>query len=475
MPQLPAGDDLLELDLPFIAETRALATIPHPRVLPEPKRTFSLRSLVEGCFRYPLRFAAVAGLITLLTILAILFLPRRYRATMELAALSPGQYAALSGGAGDPAQAAGEATESDVNSQASLLRSRDLLSQALDQSGASISPPSSREKAIDDLARHLRVTPVLGANALQVSLTGSSTQKATTQLQAIASAFVSRELALLRPSHQQLVQAADQSQRQLAQAQQALASFKQTTGIASSADYEAALMRQLDSYAADSANLAAKLADVRQHRGLPQPQVLKARLAMLEGKRTQLLETYQVNDPVVLNVDRQITALRDRLARGDADPSTLEGKTQVAEHTSIDAQKHAYIAQLSQLQAQSEEFERLRKQVTEAQQTFDQAAAKSDQAAAADARDEQRMLGAVLAAKPSASSTPVQPRPGLYLAIGLSAAMLLAVLVCGYAETTRRTVCSAAELDALTGVPTLGTVRLQPVESKKLSRRRKKS
>ena len=473
LPQLPAGDELLELDLPFLPDTRALATIPpRPQLPPEPKRVFSLRSLVEGCFRYPGRFAAVFSVVALLTVLAVLFLPRRYQATMQLVALGPSQYASA---AGNSEPVIGPATASDVNSQASLLRSRDLLSQALDNSGAGAVPPAEREKAIDDLTRRVRVTPLPGSNTLQVSVMDSSPAKATEMLQSIASSFVSRELALLRPSHDRLVQVADEAHLQLAQAEHDLAQFKQDTGIASSADYEAAVVRQLDGYAADSANLAAKLAEVRQHRATPRQEGLKAKLALLESRRNNLLDSYKVDDPVVLNVDRQITALRDRLVRGDADPSTLEGQTQLAEHNSIDAQKRGYLAQLNQLQAQSAQFERLQKQVTTAQQTFDLAAANRDQAGAADTRDQERMLGAVLAARPSASSSPARPLPRLYVAIGLPLALLLAVMVCVYAEMTRTTVCSPAELDALTGVATLGIVPMQTADGSRDMRSRKSS
>jgi polysaccharide biosynthesis transport protein len=476
IPQLPAGDDVLELDLPFLPDTRALATIPHVRFQPEPPRTLTFRSVVEGCFRYPLRFLAVAGLVSLLTVAAILWMPRLYQATMQLAALSPEAFASVDSNSG---QAAAPAAAIDVDSQASLLRSRDLLSQAIDSMGApapaASEPSSSREKAIDDLARRINVSPVPASNMLRVSITASSPEKAAALLQSVASVFVSRELALLRPSHQRLVQLADQSQRKLVEAQQDLARFKQDTGIGSSADYEAAVMRQLDGYAADSANLAAKLAEVRQQRATPQQDALKARLAMLESKRNQLLDSYQVNDPVVLNVDEQITHLRDRLVRGEADPSSLEGKTQLAERNSVDAQKRGYVAQLNRLEAQSTEFERLQKQATEAQQAYDVAAARRDLATGDDARDRDRMLEAVVAARPSASSTPVRPRPRLYLAIGLPAALLLAVMVCAYAEMTRSTICSPAELDALTGVATLGTLAVQPAEGSRRSRRRKKS
>ena len=127
--------------------------------------------------------------------------------------------------------------ESDVNAQAELLRSRDVLSQALDRMGTLAMTAFARDQAIDDLERNLQVGPIPGSNLLQVSYTGSSPEKAKDVLQAITSSFVSSELALLRPTRQQLTQElVDRRRSELTLARQIVASFNETNGIASAVE-----------------------------------------------------------------------------------------------------------------------------------------------------------------------------------------------------------------------------------------------
>ena len=75
--------------------------------------------------------------------------------------------------------------------------------------------------------------------------------------------------------------------------------------------------------------------------------------------------------------------------------------------------------------AVKQEFDHLQKRVAEAQRNLDLAIQKRDQAAVDDALDKDRVLNVAFAAKPSASSIPVQPRPFLYLALGLFTALFL--------------------------------------------------
>ncbi len=102
----------------------------------------------------------------------------------------------------------------------------------------------------------------------------------------------------------------------------------------------------------------------------------------------------------------------------------------------------------------------MQKGVSEAQQNYDLAVQKRDQAAFDDALDKERIFNVAFAAKPWASSIPVAPKPKLYLALGLFSALFLSVGACLLAELTRSVVCSAAELDRATGLTTLATLPL---------------
>lgn len=386
--QVPPANELLDTDLPFLGARDSLA-MPRPSFSErKASRALSLRSLAEAGFRYPRWLIGIASLTMLVTILAILCMPRRYQATMRLVVLSPRQF--MSSNPEEVAKASSGITGSDMNAQAELLRSRDVLNQALDQLGPLASPALGRDQAIDALGKMLDVAPVPGSNVLKVSFTDSSPEQAKNMLQGVASSFVSRELALLRPSHQQVfADLVAQDQRELTAAQQDLARFKAALGIASSGEAESGPQRQLENSSA--ANLST------------------------------IATSDWIDEPRPVEVPQ-----RDQQA----------------------------------------ELDRLQQRVTEVRRNLDLAAQKRDLAVIDDALDKDRILNFAFAAKPSADSMPVQPRPLPYLGLGLLTAMILSIGFCAGAELTRNTVCSPAELEALTGFPTLAVVPMQPSGSR---------
>ena len=466
----------------------------------------SARTLAEACFRRPWRLAWVAGLPMLITILMILLMPKRYQATMQLAVLNTRQYSVISSESGEPPKAVDVVSDSDVNSQAQLLTSRDVLNQTLDQLGMPASPAVARDRAIRDFETRLDVSPVRGSNILNVSYIDSSPERARETLQALGSSFVGRELALLRPVHAQEMFAGliDERRRTLTAAQDAFAKFKVDTGIASLKDDEAALLRQAEASSSQSASLEAELALERwrarrtddelarhperittQHRSTPNQaaiESLTSLLVQLQNKRTSLLNGYQPTERIVQDIEQQINNVQTQLSEmraanavettTDMNPLSLELKSQLArsqisstaiaaQRRAVETQRQTYLSQLNDLEQKGAEFENLNKRVTEAQQNLDLALQKRDQAAFEDSLDKNRILNVAFAAKPSASSLPVQPRPLLYLAFGAFIAVFLGVGSCVVSDLGRKTVYSPAELDALTGVRTLVAVPLQ--------------
>jgi uncharacterized protein involved in exopolysaccharide biosynthesis len=470
----------------------------------------SARTLTEAGFRRPWRLACVAALPMIVSVLIILFMPKRYQATMQLVVLNTRQYSVISSEADTPAKAVDEISDSDVNSQAQLLSSRDVLNQTLDQLGVPSSPAVARDRAIEAFERRLDVFPVRESNILNVSYVDSSPDKAREALQVLASSFVGRELALLRPIHGQQLFAAlvDDRQRDLTAAQDEFAKFKVETGIASLKDDEAALLRQLEGSSSQSASLAEELTLERwrarrtddelarhperittQNRSTPNQaaiESLTSLLVQLENKRTSLLNGYQPTERIVQDIEQQISNVKNQLSQlraanavettTDMNPLNLELKSQLAraqisstaiaaQRRAVDAQRQEYLSQLNQLEQRGAEFDSLQKRVTEAQRNLDLALQKRDQAAFDDALDKNRILNVAFAAKPSASSLPVQPRPSLYVALGLFIALFLGIGLCVVSELGRNTIYSPAELDALTQMRTLVAVPLQEQQS----------
>ena len=466
----------------------------------------SLRTLLEACFRHRIRLLCAAGLPIIVTLLAILFMPRRYQATMQLAVLNTRQYSVISSDSDQPAKMVSDITDSDVNSQAQLLRSRDVLNQTLDQLGRPATPVLARDRAIDALDNKLDVAPVRESNILNVSYIDSSPARATETLQALASSFVGKELSILRPMHGEklFVGLVAERQRDLKSAQDDFAKFKVETGIASLKDDEAMLLRQLEGLSSQSASLTSELALEKrraektddelarhperittQNRSTPNQaaiESLTSLLVQLQNKRTGLLTGYEPTERIVQDVEAQIKNVENQLSKlrstnavettTDMNPLTLELKSQLArsqisgtaiaaQRSAVEVQKQAYLSKLNQIEGGTAQFDNLQKRVQEAQANLDLALQKRDQAAVDDALDKDRILNVAFAAKPSASSVPVQPRPALYLALGLFIAAFLGVGTCVVSELGRNNIQSPAELDAITGLTTLVCVPLQ--------------
>lgn len=478
----------------------------HSETMGEYTPRLSLRTLLEACFRHRIRLLCAAGLPILFALLAILFMPKRYQATMQLAVLNTRQYSVISSDSDQPAKMVNDITDSDVNSQAQLLRSRDVLNQTLDQLGRPATPALIRDRAIDALDNKLDVEPVRESNILNVSYIDSSPARATETLQALASSFVGKELSILRPMHGEklFVGLVEQRQRDLKSAQDDFAKFKVKTGIASLKDDEAMLLRQLEGLSSQSASLTSELALEKrraektddelarhperittQNRSTPNQaaiESLTSLLVQLQNKRTTLLTGYQPTERIVQDIEAQITNVESQLTKlrstnalettTDMNPLTLELKSQLArsqisgtaiaaQRSAVEVQKQAYLSKLNQLEGSTAQFDDLQKRVQEAQTNLDLALQKRDQAAVDDALDKDRILNVAFAAKPSASSVPVQPRPALYLGLGLFIAAFLGVGTCVVSELGRNNIQSPAELDAITGLTTLVCVPLQ--------------
>jgi uncharacterized protein involved in exopolysaccharide biosynthesis len=477
-----------------------------PEAMGEYTPKLSLRTLIEACFRHRIRLLCVAGLPVLFTLLAILFMPKRYQATMQLAVLNTRQYSVISSESDQPAKMVSDITDSDVNSQAQLLRSREVLNQTLDQLGRPATPVLARDRAIDAFDNKLDVAPVRESNILNVSYIDSSPAQATETLQALASSFVGKELSILRPMHGEklFVGLVEERQRDLKSAQDDFAKFKVETGIASLKDDEAMLLRQLEGLSSQSASLTSELALEKrraektdaelarhperittQNRSTPNQaaiESLTSLLVQLQNKRTSLLTGYEPTERIVRDIEAQINNVENQLSKlrsanavettTDMNPLTLELKSQLArsqisgtaiaaQRSAVEVQKQAYLSKLNQLEGRTAQFDSLQKRVQEAQTNLDLALQKRDQAAVDDALDKDRILNVAFAAKPSASSVPVQPRPALYLALGLFIAAFLGVGTCVVTELGRNNIQSPAELDAITGLTTLACVPLQ--------------
>lgn len=493
-------------DTEALATTRSVPEFDARAFLPNPAQSLTVRSVIEACFRNRRLFLWVAGLTIAVTLACIFLLPRQYQANMQLMVLNTRENSIISADGDQLVRPTVEITDNDVNSQAELVHGRDVLNDALDQLGVPRSPDVARDRALYRLSRALDVSPVRQSNILNVSYVDSSPEGAKRVLQAVASSFVEKELSLRRPlrTREIFAQVVDTDRQALNQAEAKLADFKVTTGIASLADDEAALLRQVQGTSDQSAELTAGIAEARrragrtlaelanhpiristQTRSTPNQKAvedLTTTLVALENRRTALLDRYQPTEPNVQEIDQQIATVQSEIAqqqRSSAQETTTDinpvaeqlqsslATAQIneaafaARREALDAQHTTYMQQLDQLEQKTAAYRQLQKNVAEAQHNYDVAVEKRDQASLDDALDKERILNVAFAAKPSASYIPVRPRPKMYLALGMFSALFLGIGSCMIKDFGRGEVHSPAQLEAISGVMTLASLPLQ--------------
>lgn len=461
--------------------------------------SLSLLSLVETAYSYRRAIAAIVGGALLAALIVVLFAPRRYKATMQLVVVNTRESTVITSDAGTARQV-NDVSDADVNSEAELLRGRGVLADTVSRLGGQ---PASPDKAIDLLDRDLDISPVRQSNVINVSFTAGSPAAARDTLKALAAAFVQRELALRRPLHSQQFYA-DQvtnGRRQLAEAEARLADYKIRVGIPSIAATEAGLIQQHQTLTSQTADLAATVAEERQraesaklqlqlHPARVSTQIkstfdqravgdLVATLVQLQNKRTALLTGYQPSERIVQEVDQQIDTVQREIANqkavSDSESTTdinpvnqdlrgllakadISAASTAARRLAVETENRRSGQRLNDLEVNRATYNDLQERVNEAQRNVELADHKLDQAAFEDALDKERILNIAFAADPSASSIPVQPRPRLYLALGLFTGIFFAIGYCVLRESARTTIHSPAELESLTGVGTVATM-----------------
>lgn len=461
----------------------------------------SLLSCVQTAYFYRKAIAAIVFGALCASLVIVLFAPRRYKATMQLVVVNTRESAIITSNAGTARQV-NDVSDADVNSEAELLRGRGVLADTISRLGGQ---PASPDKAIELLDRELDISPVRQSNVINVSYIASSPSIARDTLKALAASFVQKELALRRPLHSQqfysdLVTA---GRNQLAEAEARLADYKIRVGIPSLAETEAGLIHEYQNSKSQTADLAATVAEEHQRAEsaklqlqLHPPRVstqikstfdqravgdLVATLVQLQNKRTALLTGYQPSERIVQEVDQQIDTVQREIANqkttSDSESTTdinpvnqdirgllakadISAASTLARRQSIEAESRRSRQRLNDLEVNRATYTDLQERVNEAQRNVELADQKLDQAAFEDALDKERILNVAFAADPSASSIPVQPRPRLYLALGLFTGIFFAAGYCILREATRTTILSAAELELLTGVPTAATIPL---------------
>jgi succinoglycan biosynthesis transport protein ExoP len=239
-----------------------------------------------------------------------------------------------------------QVSEEDLNSEAELLKSTDLLRKVVSATGldhdpslgAQSTPERAMEASVFQLEKRLKVEPIRKTNIISVKYESPNAQLASKVLIALSQAYAEKHMEVHRPSGEVkfFSQQVALYKQNLANAQQRLLTFDSQNGVVSpQMERDLALERVNDfSASARQATQAVeegneKLEVLRNELAHMQPQTLaavrtssnesllgqlKQALSNLELKRTEMLGRYAPTYRPIQDLDAQIAELKDSIA-----------------------------------------------------------------------------------------------------------------------------------------------------------------
>jgi len=316
---------------------------------------FTLRDLLAIGFRHKRAFLLCFVGILLGTLAAVLLLPATYESTAQIVVKRERVDPVVTAEKNDPTQVVGEVTEEELNSEAQLILSEDVLRKAVIDSGldkrksllSSLFAESDEQKiakAVDKMKGILRVEPLKKTNVVQITYSAHDAKLAAKVLNNVISAYVEKHVAVNRPPGQLkfFEEETDRYKRDLDQAEEQLKKFsEEQSGVAPQVSRDMTLQKLNDFSAAleqTRAEMSAteqKISELQKQAGITPDrlttqmretdngavlQQLKSALLTLELKRTELLTKYQPGYRLVLEVDKQIADTRTAITAEESKP-----------------------------------------------------------------------------------------------------------------------------------------------------------
>jgi len=432
--------------------------------------------------------------------------PKKYASTMELLVTNARSTPAISPGKTEGTGAVQEVTEEQLNSEAEVLKSTDVLDGVVDPDWSTNQKPKSadelarHEKAVNTLRKALQVTPVRKSYLLSVQLTTTDPYRSTQLLSKLLTSFLDEKRRLIQPAglRQMFAQQADQYKQQWQEAQQQLSDFQREHGLVSVSDQEELLQKEILSVTTDLQTADAELAFTRDkvHGDMTQigstPQRLLTRkteipdtgsvdqlhkqLNDLEQRRTELLTKYRSDDRLVQQVESEIRQAQSALERTleyranetstDINPTWQAAQQDLSENSAkvgaLSGRRKALQAELDDLNQKLKAIEdkagaynALQHRVAELDQNYQLYLQKRDEAQMAEVMNEHQVLNVAVAQNPTFSGIPVSPRPLRDGVLTVATGFLLASFAVFLFHNSRRPTGTVVELGTVPRYPML--------------------
>jgi uncharacterized protein involved in exopolysaccharide biosynthesis len=317
---------------------------------------FTLRDLLAIGFRHKRSFLLCFCGILAGSVVAMFLVPPTYESKSQILVKRERVDPVVSAEKNNPLQVREDVTEEEINSEAELITSEDVLRKAVMDSGLADkkstlgflsfgqSPEIKVARAIDRLRAHLVVEPLKKTDVIELSYTAHDPKLAALVLNNLVNAYVEKHVSIHRPAGQLAFfdEETNRYKQELDQAEGQLKNFSQEQGgVAPQVSRDITLQKlnefaaSLESTRAEMAATEKKIANLEQQAGATPDrlttsvresddgavqQQLKSTLLTLELKRTELLTKYQPEYRLVQEVDKQIADTRASITTEEAKP-----------------------------------------------------------------------------------------------------------------------------------------------------------
>ena len=317
---------------------------------------FTLRDLAAIGYRHKRSFLLCFFGILAGSIVAMFVVPPTYQSKSEILIKRERVDPVVSAEKGDPMQVREDVTEEEINSEASLITSEDVLRKTVMDSGlqnrksflSAIGFGQSQDakiaRAVDSLRTHLVVEPVKKTNVIELTYSAHDPKFAAFVLNNLVNAYIEKHVAVHRPAGQFAFfdEETNRYKHELDQAEDQLKNFAQEQGgVAPQVSRDITLQKlnefsaSLESTRAEMAATEKKISNLEQQSGSTPSrlttsvretddggvlQQLKSTLLTLELKRTELLTKYQPGYRLVQEVDKEIADTRSAITAEESKP-----------------------------------------------------------------------------------------------------------------------------------------------------------
>jgi uncharacterized protein involved in exopolysaccharide biosynthesis len=475
----------------------------------EAKQTFTMRDYLAVGFRQRrLITNTFLGVFSIAIVIAFL-LPKKYEAQMKILVRHERPESVVSPEREAPVQWRMEVTEEELQSEAELIRSRDLLGKVvvacdLQSLGGSSFWSKNGEgdeqkiaRAVVTLEKDLTVQPIKLTNLMSVSYKAKDPQMAAKVLNSLAGLYLEKHLAMHRAPgqfeffHQQ----AEEYRKALANAEEKLTSFSRDQGVVNPALEKEMNVRKLVEFDAETKGARATIAENRmriatlegqlatlpkrqttQVRTSDNPQLMqtmKSRLLELELRRTELLAKFEPTYRPVQEVQEQIVQTRSAIEAAekaplrdettDRDPTYEALRSELAkaktELAAIQARAVATSSLIRTYRVESQQLDRkelLHQDMLRAAKSDEENymlyLRKAEEARISDALDRQRFSNVVVA-EPATVPFTSQGRWLLVVALGAIFATLLSVILAFVVDRWDPSFRTPEEVESFLGSP----------------------